>query len=69
MLVTEANMSERLGAVVVFDESIEALSKLEVVWVDQGYSGKNLRFAEIAYKNRELENSSPLPRVAPQWSS
>ena len=41
MLVTEANMSERLGAVVVFDESIEALSKLEVVWVDQGYSGKN----------------------------
>ena len=40
MLVTEANMSERLGAVVVFDESIEALSKLEVVWVDQGYSGK-----------------------------
>jgi putative transposase len=34
VLVTEANGSERLGAV-------EKLSKLEVVWVDQGYSGKN----------------------------
>ena len=41
MLVTEANMSERLGAVVVLSESAAALSKLEVVWVDQGYSGKN----------------------------
>ena len=41
MLVTEANLSERLGAVVVLEESTAALSKLEVVWVDQGYSGKN----------------------------
>ncbi|EGJ34360.1 transposase [Moorena producens 3L] len=45
MLVTEANMSERLGAVVVFNESKEALSKLKVVWVDQGYSGKNFAHA------------------------
>jgi putative transposase len=41
VLVTEANASERLGAIVVFDESIEKLSKLKVVWVDQGYSGPN----------------------------
>jgi putative transposase len=41
VLVTEANASERLGAVVVLDESIEKLSKLQVVWVDQGYSGPN----------------------------
>lgn len=41
MLVTEANMSERLGAVVVLDQSAAALSKLEIVWVDQGYSGQN----------------------------
>lgn len=41
MLVTEANASERLGAVVVLDEAIEKLSKLQVIWVDQGYSGEN----------------------------
>lgn len=41
VLVTEANASERLGAVVVLEEAKEKLSKLEVLWVDQGYSGKN----------------------------
>ncbi len=41
VLVTEANGSERLGAVVVLHEAVEKLSKLKVVWVDQGYSGKN----------------------------
>lgn len=41
VLVSEANASERLGAIVVLDEVREKLSKLEVVWVDQGYSGKN----------------------------
>ena len=41
VLVTEANASERLGAVFVLHEAAEKLSQLEVVWVDQGYSGKN----------------------------
>lgn len=41
VFVTEANASERLGAVVVLDEAKEKLSKLEVLWVDSGYSGKN----------------------------
>ncbi|OKH47994.1 IS5 family transposase [Phormidium tenue NIES-30] len=41
VLVTEANMSERLGAVVVFDAVRDRLSRLEVVCVDQGYSGEN----------------------------
>ena len=41
VLVTEANASERLGAIVVLDEAQEKLARLEVVWVDQGYSGKN----------------------------
>jgi len=41
VLVTEANASERLGAIVVLDEAKEKLARLEVVWVDQGYSGKN----------------------------
>ena len=44
MLVTEANASERIGAVVVLDDAKEKLSRLEVVWVDQGYSGT--RFAQ-----------------------
>ena len=39
--MSEANASERLGAVVVLNEAKDKLSKLEVVWVDQGYSGKN----------------------------
>ena len=39
--MTEANASERLGAVVVLHEAAEELSQLEVVWVDSGYSGKN----------------------------
>ena len=44
VLVTEANASERLGAIVVLDEAKENLSNLEVIWVDQGYSGK--KFAQ-----------------------
>jgi putative transposase len=40
-LVTEANASERLGAIVVLHEAGEELSTLKVVWVDSGYSGKN----------------------------
>lgn len=44
-LVSEANTSERLGAVIVFDQAKEKLSKLEVVWVDQGYSGENFATA------------------------
>ena len=45
VLVTEANASERLDAVVVLHEEIDKLSRLEVVWVDQGYSGPNFKRA------------------------
>jgi transposase len=41
VLVTEANASERLGAIVVLEEAKQKLSELMVIWVDQGYSGKN----------------------------
>lgn len=41
VLVTEASASERLGAIVIFHEAVEKLTQLEVVWVDQGYSGEN----------------------------
>ncbi len=45
VLVSEANASERLGATVVLDEAKEKLSRLEAVWVDQGYSGKKFGHA------------------------
>ena len=45
VLVTEANASEQLGAVVVPHEEIDKLSRLEVIWVDQGYSGPNFKRA------------------------
>lgn len=45
VLVTEANLSERLGAAIILDEEREELSETEVIWVDQGYSGKN--FAHV----------------------
>lgn len=45
MLVSEANASERLGAVVVLHLDREKLSQLKVIWVDQGYSGKNFENA------------------------
>ena len=41
IFITEANASERLGAIVVFHESQEKLTRLEVVWVSLGYSGAN----------------------------
>ncbi len=65
--MTEANASERLGAIVVLHEEVEKLNKLEVVWVDQGYSGKNfakavkqvcgdsVRVEVIARKSKEFE--------------
>ena len=45
VVVTEANTSERLGAVFVLSETIEKLSRLKVLWVDQGYSGPNFQRA------------------------
>ena len=43
--MSEANASERLGAVVVLHEASDKLSRLEVVWVDLGYSGPNFKRA------------------------
>lgn len=42
MVVTEANAPERLFAVACLMEDIEELSQLELIWVDGGYTGKNL---------------------------
>jgi putative transposase len=60
VLVTEANAPERLGAVVVFDEARDKLSRLEVVYVDQGYSGRTLLepFAKSAETRCGLRSSN-----------
>ncbi|MBD1914004.1 transposase [Leptolyngbya sp. FACHB-16] len=42
LLVTEANTSERLGAVLVLDQAKEKLSKLEVLWGIKGIQGRTL---------------------------
>jgi putative transposase len=34
-----------LGAIIVLDEAVERLKKLQVIWVDEGYSGKT--FAHV----------------------
>ncbi|MEH2149088.1 MAG: IS5 family transposase [Nostoc sp.] len=73
VLVTEANASERLGAVIVLDEAIEKLSKLEVVWVDQGYSGDNFAQAvrQICGQQVRVEviqrNSKTFERLPKRW--
>ena len=41
VLVKEASASERLGTMVIFDAVRQRLSRLEVVYVDQDYSGEN----------------------------
>jgi putative transposase len=39
--VTEANLRERLGGAAVVMEAAEATDNLEIIWVDQGFSGEN----------------------------
>ena len=41
VVVTEANFPERLGGAAVVMAAEEATDNLVVIWVDQGFSGKN----------------------------
>ena len=71
--MSEANAPERLGAIVVLDEAKEKLSKLEVVWVDQGYSGKNFARAvkEVCGEGVRVEvirrSSKTFERLPKRW--
>ena len=71
--MTEANASERLGAVIVLDEAIEELSKLEVIWVDQGYSGENFAQAvrQVCGQQVRVEviqrNSKTFEQLPKRW--
>jgi hypothetical protein len=41
VVVTEANLPERLGGAAVVMEAAEATENLVLIWVDQGFSGEN----------------------------
>jgi putative transposase len=45
VVVTEANLPERLGGAAVVMEAAEATENLVLIWVDQGFSGEN--FARV----------------------
>lgn len=73
VLVTEANASERLGALVVLDEAQQKLSKLELIWVDQGYSGRNFAnaVAQVGGEKVRVEvierTSQTFERLPKRW--
>ena len=41
VIVTEGNASERVGALMVLAEAEDKATGLELLWVDQGYTGEN----------------------------
>lgn len=41
VIVTEGNAPERVGAVMVLVEAADKAAELQLVWVDQGYTGEN----------------------------
>lgn len=43
VIVTEANGSERINGLALLLESQENLTRLELIWVDQGYQGERFR--------------------------
>lgn len=71
--MTEANASERLGAIIVLDEAAQKLSKLKVVWVDQGYSGANFArvVKQVCGEHVEVEvierTSKTFERLPKRW--
>ncbi|NJL99460.1 MAG: hypothetical protein HC924_11995 [Synechococcaceae cyanobacterium SM2_3_2] len=44
-MVSQANAPESLGATIVLVEAVEKLRKLQLIGVDEGYSGKT--FAHV----------------------
>lgn len=41
VIVTEGNASERIGALMVLAEAEDKVAELQLLWVDQGYTGEN----------------------------
>jgi putative transposase len=55
VVVTEANASERLGAIVALLEECYNSKALELIWVDSGYSGENFASAVMVVCGAEVE--------------
>ncbi len=55
MLVTEANLSERLGGTVLMMEALPQIPNLELLWVDQGYSGSHFAQAIATLTQARVE--------------
>ncbi len=47
--VTEANTQDRLGGVAVLLEETCESGRLQLLWVDQGYTGEKFAFAICAW--------------------
>jgi putative transposase len=68
-LVTEANCSERLAGVVLVKEVASEIPTLELIWVDQGYTGpkfsnaiEKVAGAKVEVMKREGKEFQLLPR-------
>ena len=55
VLITEGNFSERLGGVVLVSEASEKIPNLELIWVDQGYSGNKFSTAIAKVNQARVE--------------
>ncbi len=69
IFVSEANMSERLGGVVLAHDAAEKIPNLELIWVDSGYSGprfsksiEQLLNAKVEVIKRNKKEFEFLPR-------
>ncbi len=69
VIVTEANGSERINGLALLLESQENLTRLELIWVDQGYQGErfkrgveNLSSATVEVMKREGKGFQLLAR-------
>ena len=55
VVVTEANASERLGAIVALSEQCCDAKVLELIWADSGYSGENFAAAVMSVCGAKVE--------------
>ncbi|MGL4617767.1 MAG: IS5 family transposase [Chroococcidiopsis sp.] len=55
VVVTEANASERLGAIIALSEACYNSKALELIWADSGYSGENFAQAVMIVCDAKVE--------------
>jgi len=55
VVVTEANATERLGAIIALSEECCDAKALELIWADSGYSGENFATAVMLVCGAKVE--------------